>query len=137
MSIELLFVEPQSWKHAGLPVVKVDGATYAVAEDDDAADFAAVDAVRDSFWAFRAEFIGSFLGISDVAIKAISKMQGELCEDAQEIIELLLGDRRYEFVDAAIAADGRGHFLAPYDGEERDGEDVSPPLEGKLLYRLD
>lgn len=136
MSIELLFVEPQDWTHAGLPVVKVDGSDYAVAEDDDAANLAAVDSVRDSFWAFRSEFIGSFLGISDAAIKAIAEMQGKLCEESQEIIELLIGDRHYEFIEKAIATDGRGHFLSPYDGEEQDGEDVSPALEGKLVYRL-
>ena len=140
--IGLLFVEPTGHEHHGLTVVKIhggefDGAEYAVASTEDEASKAALSAAEDSLWAFNSEFIGSFLGLSDTQTKAIAEMQGRLCEDAQEIVRLLLGARCAEFVESAVDTDGRGHFLSPYDGEETDGEDVSPALGGKTVFRLD
>ena len=134
--IELLFVEPMDWEHHGLRCVKVDGEEYAVADDDAAADKAASAAARQSLWAFNSSYIGSFLDLNDNQTKAIGVMQEKLCEDADEIIALLLGTRLGDFLYDAVATDGRGHFLNSYDGEEVDGADVSPALEGKLLYRL-
>lgn len=133
--IELLFVEPLGYDVHGLPAVKVDGAEYIVAETDDQAQRAAIEAARDSLWAFNTEFIGGFLGWDTRTIDAIKKVQAELCEDAQPVIEQMLGDKVDEFLSDAVDADGRGHFLSPYDGEEQDGEDVSPALEGKIVYR--
>lgn len=134
--IELLFAEPMSYEHYGLRVVKVDGEEYAVADTDAQAETAAIEAARSSLWAFNASFIGSFLGLSDDQAKAIGVMQEKLYEDADTIIELLLGTRLGDFLSDAVATDGRGHFLNNYDGEEVDGEDVSPAFEGKYLYRI-
>ncbi len=133
--IELLFVEPLNYEHHGLRMVVVDGEEFAVADTEEQAEQAALSAARDSLWAFNAVYIGGFLGLNMNQRKAIEKMQGELCEDAQEIIALLLGDRVDELLADAVATDGRGHFLSGYDSEERDGGDVSPALQGKLVYR--
>ena len=137
--IELLFFEKQSYSHYGLPVVLIPGeGEYAVAENEAAAQAAANESARDSLWAFNSSFIARFLELNTDQAKAIEEMQRKLCEDAQPIIELLIGDRRHEFLTEAVDADGRGHFLSPYDSEEVDGEDVSPcpSLAGKLLYRI-
>jgi hypothetical protein len=45
-------------------------------------------------------------------------MQAELCEDANEIVRAMIGERMDDFVSQAIGADERGHFLSSYDGEE-------------------
>lgn len=133
--IELLFVEPLSCEHHGLRMVVVDGEEFAVADTEEQAEKASLSAARESLWAFNSDFIGSFLELSSSQTAAIQKMQGELCEGAQEIIALLLGDRADEFLSDAVSIDGRGHFLSPYDSEERDGGEVSPALQGKLAYR--
>lgn len=139
--IEMLFVEALNETHYGLPVVKIHGGKWdevevAVADDEAAADKAAREAAQGSLWAFSSSWIGQFLELNDSQTKAIEKMQGELCEDAQEIVALLIGDRLDEFLNNAIEVDGRGHFLSTYDGEEDEGENVSPALAGKLVYRI-
>ena len=87
MSIELLFVEPLDYTVYGLRVVKVDGEEYAVADNDEQADSAALTAARESLWAFSSVYLSRFLGLSMNQQKAIEKMQSELCEDAQENCE--------------------------------------------------
>jgi hypothetical protein len=139
--LELLFIEPCGWDHWGLPVVRIcggdsDGEEYAVADTDDEAQTAAVECARESLWAFNTEYLGGELGWESNQITSIKKMQSELCEDAQPIILQLLGDKAEEILTNAVDMDGRGHFLSGYDGEERDGEDISPALEGKLCYRM-
>lgn len=130
--------QEESHKHYGLKVYSYDGAEYAVADDDDEADEAADTHIRESLWAFRASFIARHVnvGLDATCIKAIEEMQGKLCESCNPIIEALLGDNLDAFIDDAIESDGRGHFLAPYDDEERDGEDIYSGWTGKLVYRL-
>ena len=94
----------------------VDGATYRVLSDSEA-DLAARDYILDSLWAFKAEFIADHLRTRlagrahTTFVQSLEKMQGELCEDANEIVNALIYDHD-QFVDDAISADGRGHFLA-------------------------
>ena len=86
---------------------------------DDEADKMADERVRDSLWAFNAEFVAECAGISNErTIKAIRKMQEELCEDANEIVGKLVGNVA-AFSRKAIMADGRGHFISSYDGNEQ------------------
>lgn len=88
---------------------------------DDEADEKCREYVKDMAWAFKASFIASHTrnGLNDAAIKALSKMQGELCEDAQELVLALVEDVD-AFIDDAVSSDGRGHFLSTYDGEENE-----------------
>ena len=81
--------------------------------------------IADSLWAFNCGFLVSYMpdmpGENEQwerTKKAILKMQGTLCEDANPIIRALIADRYEDFVEDAICADGRGHFLSGYDGEE-------------------
>jgi hypothetical protein len=134
--IELLFVEPTTREHFGLPVVLVDGEEYAVAETEEAAQSAAIESARDSLWAFNTPFLCRHLNLNTKQEEAIAEMQNKLCEDAGPILEALLGDKLDDFLADAVNTDGRGHFLSPYDSEEHDGEDISPALQGKLVYRL-
>ena len=87
---------------------------------DEEADNAAREAILDSVWAFRAEFLEAH-GVPAEVSKALLP----LCEGANPALLKLMRDVEH-FVLSAIAADGRGHFLSMYDGEEHlervDGE---------------
>lgn len=93
--------------------------------------------VTEDLWAFNASFVIAHCNLddSDAVVRAFTKMQEELCEDAtpfvRAIIEGTVGLER--FVSDAINADGRGHFLSQYDGEEVE-EKVGD--EYFYLYRL-
>ena len=93
---------------------------------DEEADERARDYIHDSVWAFRPEFLIAHMprGMTTKAIKLIQ----QACEDANEPLSAMLVDRDH-FVDDAIRADGRGHFLSSYDGEENESE-------GYFLYRV-
>lgn len=116
--------EEQSYEHHGLPVFEHDGETFAYAADDDAADAAAKEAARDSLWAFNSEFLSGYIPAlrNTRARVAFDKMREALCEDASELVAAMLGDNIDRMLQDAIGADGRGHFLASYDSEERDAE---------------
>lgn len=82
---------------------------------DEEADQKVEDHIRDSLWAFNPQFLVSH---TDVDITVIEKLQS-LSEDSNEAIFLLIKDFDH-FVDDAILSDGRGHFLASYDGVEEE-----------------
>lgn len=94
------------------------GGEYLVLTDDEADELAA-ERIKESLWAFNAEFIASHTknGLDDAQIEAIRGMQEKLCESANGIIEALIEDVDC-FIEDAIRADGRGHFIAHYDSEE-------------------
>lgn len=95
-----------------------EGGEYLVLTDGEADELVA-ERIKESLWAFNAEFIASHTkhGLDDAQIEAIKEMQGRLCESANSIIEALIEDLDY-FIEDAIRADGRGHFIASYDFEE-------------------
>jgi hypothetical protein len=78
--------------------------------------------ILDSLWAFDSKFLLSHTNYTgnnfERICKSLTNMCGELCEDANDIITLLLNDNLDKFVDDAISVDGRGHFLSFYDGNE-------------------
>lgn len=114
------------YDHYGLEVFEHGTAEYAIGTDDEA-QAAAVEYIGDSLWAFNASFIMSYADIDneeDVE-KSITEMQGKLCESANPVILAMIGGKSAipDFADTAISADGRGHFLSPYDGKEgEEGE---------------
>lgn len=108
--------------------VRCDDREYSVCTDDQATAEAAAE-VADSLWAFRSEFLRNYVPAlhnyvpalrDDRACAAFDQMREVLCEDANELVRALVGDRFAELMSDAIAADGRGHFLASYDGAERE-----------------
>lgn len=84
---------------------------------DEEADSRAKDAILESAWAFRPEFLAAHLkeGVDQEVVELIQS-NGK-CEDNNKAILSLIDDVDH-FVDDAIKADGRGHFLSHYDGEE-------------------
>jgi hypothetical protein len=98
---------------------------------DSEADEKAAEYIRESVWAFNASWIADYTpnGIDEDTVKAV---QGDRCEDANEPLTALIeaGRGMEAFIEGSIGADGRGHFVAQYDGDEHESE-------GYYLYRVD
>lgn len=87
----------------------------------DEADKAAKEYIKDSVWAFNADFIiahSSALDYDAASKKIISAIQNE-CESGNDAMLKLIDDFD-DFADDAISCDGRGHFLSSYDSYERE-----------------
>ena len=89
--------------------------------DDDQANEAVTEYIKESLWAFNADFLAGETGIpADMFTAAQDKCEG--ANDAfLQIVEQSCG--LDEFVDDAVSADGRGHFMSHYDGEENEQGD--------------
>ena len=84
---------------------------------DEEADEAVKDYIKESVWTFNAWFIVEHSDLPYEAEEMVRGFQESKCEGANETILAMIKDFD-EFVDAAISADGRGHFLSSYDGDE-------------------
>jgi len=87
---------------------------------DDEADEKAADYIKDSLWAFNASFIAGETGLDTEVIQAIQ--DNGKCESNNDVIYNLIqkcGDID-SFIQEAISADGRGHFMSSYDGNENE-----------------
>ena len=91
---------------------------YSVYTDEEADEKAEIY-ISESVWAFNAGFIINHSKLPYEAIEMVEGFQSAKCEDANDTILALIDDFD-EFVSDAISADGRGHFLSSYDGEENE-----------------
>ena len=107
-------------------VYDTDEGEYMILDDNEANDIARED-IEESLWAFNPEFIIAYTNLPYDAVEIIRCFQ-ERCENANEAIYALIGNMD-EFVDDAISADGRAHFLNTYDGEEIEADEY-------FIYRM-
>ena len=113
-----------------------DGAEYLVLTEEEAND-RVKEEIKNSLWAFRAEFIIEHCKNYEEmttdeynsAVESLRAAQEKCCESANGLVMALIDDID-EFIDDAIDADGRGHFLAQYDGYEIEQDDL-------YIYRVD
>jgi len=87
---------------------------------DDEADEKAKEYIKDTLWAFNASFIAGEIDLDEEVIQDIQ--DNGKCEGNNDTIFNLiqkLGDFD-SFVEEAIRADGRGHFMSSYDGNENE-----------------
>ena len=98
---------------------------------EEEADNATGEYIQESVWAFNADFIADHANLPREAVDMIKGFQEAKSESANEVIASLIerGDGMKAFIEDAISADGRGHFLATYDGNENEEGDF-------LLYRV-
>ena len=94
----------------------IDDEDYLVLTDEEA-DEKACEEIENSIWAFNSEFIASHC---DLDAETILIIQEAKYEDANEPLKRLIGKNLPGFVGDAISSDGRGHFLARYDGHENE-----------------
>jgi hypothetical protein len=97
------------------------GGEYMVLTDEEA-DQKAADYIRESAWAFNANFIIGECGLDFSGEKSLKQMQEKSCEGANDFIVSLIEKTcgMASFIESAISADGRGHFLNTYDGNENE-----------------
>jgi hypothetical protein len=117
--------------HYSLEVFSNGRNEYAVGTDKEA-DEACREYVKDSAWAFSPIFICNYCNLPQELAEALGAMQQKKCESANDSILALIEktDGGLDgFVDEAISADGRGHFLSSYDGNENE-------KDGFFIYRI-
>ena len=85
---------------------------------DEEADAYARQYIEESVWAFNASFLAGQTGLPESAFEGLSKQCEEGNEPILQMVQATCGID--SFVEAAVSADGRGHFLARYDHEERE-----------------
>ena len=92
-----------------------NGEEYLVLTDQEADEYA-TDEIENMLWAFNADFLASYTGLH----KAVFEALAEGYENSNEAIMALINNAGSmdDFVQECIDADGRGHFVANYDGEE-------------------
>ena len=117
--------------HYGLEVFSNGREEYAVGTDKEA-DEACKEYITDTAWAFRSSFICEYCELPQELAEALEALQSKKCEDANDAI-LSMVERTDGgldgFVEEAISADGRGHFLSSYDGNENE-------KDGFFIYRI-
>lgn len=98
---------------------------------DEEADEKVKEYIKESVWAFNASFLSSETGLPEDMFTAVQP-QCESANDAVlQCIEQSCG--LDEFVESAVSADGRGHFLSSYDGNEIE---VNTEEETLYIYRI-
>lgn len=123
--------------HYGLAVFAMGSQEYAIGEDA-ACDKAVRANIEESIWAFNADFILSECGLPSELEDGVKAWQEKECEGCNDellrMVNRLAGD---SFFDHAISADGRGHFMSSYDGEENEqtGEDTDGNSVRFYIYR--
>jgi hypothetical protein len=111
------------------PLFIIGRAEYLVLTDDEA-DKRAADEIAESVWAFRPEFLSAHSDADQEVFEAL-QATGK-CESLNGPVRSLIRDWDH-FVSDAIAADGRGHFISSYDGEENE---VSIGGKWFFVYRV-
>ena len=109
-------IENSSDTEYGLPIIEYDGGEYLIALEEEEADKACYEYIENSIWAFNPFFLEQ---MTDVPAEIFEAMQDK-CESINEALQILVMRTcgMQDFVDQAISWDGRGHFLAYYDGRE-------------------
>lgn len=110
--------------HYGLPVLLIDDDEYAVANGDEEANKAAKEYIEETLCYFNPDFLAEHSNMPESVFSHLASTGFDDNEAYKCIIHNI-----DDFVDDAINADGRGHFLSSYDGEEVE-------IDGYFLYRL-
>lgn len=109
-----------------------DNDDYLVLTDEEA-DEKAKEYITDSLWAFNPSFLASMTEFDEEIFQAIA--DNGKCESNNDVIYNTIQKTCgiNDFVEAAVQADGRGHFMSSYDGNENE-ETVHG--ETFYIYRL-
>lgn len=94
-----------------------EGGTYLVLSDSEADD-AALEYVKTSLWAFNASFLAEHTELPEEVFTALQGRSEDANDTFLTLVEKCCDGGLEAFTAAAISADGRGHFLAQYDGHE-------------------
>ena len=87
--------------------------------------------IQETLWAFIPSFLAEETGLPKEVFRALSEKYESGNDAILALVEKTCG--LDAFVKAAVEADGYGHFLAFYDGEE---EKVTVEGEDYFIYRI-
>ena len=92
-----------------------NGDSYFVLDDLEADEYV-TDEIENMLWAFNPDFLASYTGLHKAVFEALAGGY----ENSNEAIMALINNAgsMADFVQECMDADGRGHFVANYDGEE-------------------
>lgn len=112
-------ISEETYDYYGLSVYSHGSQEYAVGTEEEAQE-AVEQNIKDSLCYFNSQWIVDHID-TELPVKAIAAIQAEDTDGNETLFELIskLGDWSY-FVKDSILADGRGHFLSSYDGEENE-----------------
>ena len=103
-------------KHLGVDLDdaqgEIDSEDYLVLTDEEA-DEAVREEIEESLWAFTPSFLSAHTDVDEEVFVALA----DRCEANNDSFKRMIKDFD-AFVEQAVGADGRGHFLAGYDHEE-------------------
>jgi len=119
-NVSLEYINSSIW---GDELFEVDGDEYLVLTDEEA-DERVKDYITESVWAFTPSFLSNHI---PVHLQDKCEHLQDKCEVANDAILNAIIDFD-DFVEDAVSADGRGHFLATYDGDEVEED-------GYYIYR--
>ena len=105
----------------------IDDERYLVLTNKEA-DQKAREEIEASLWAFNPSFLAAHAipGVDESHFKSLQ--DNNQCESNTPVIRALIADLEH-FIDDATRADGRGHFISHYDGEEIEAGNF-------LIYRM-
>jgi len=81
--------------------------------------------ILENLWTFNPSFILDHRGVDlterdrEIVIKSLEELSGKMYESLTPLIAIMIKSKS-KFVNDAIEADGYGHFLANYDGNEHE-----------------
>tara|TARA_R100001079_G_scaffold104984_1_gene71979 strand:+ start:2085 stop:2588 length:504 start_codon:yes stop_codon:yes gene_type:complete len=110
-----------------------DFGEYRVLTNEEA-DELAYDSIMDSLWAFSSSFLAGETEVNEDVFLALHN-NGK-CERNNDAVASLIKSScgLQEFVDSAISADGRAHFIDSYDGYEHE---VKVGRKTFYIYRVE
>ena len=115
-------IKESQWNENSLEIYNKE---YLVLTDAEADDEAAEE-IKRTLWAFRSDFILHHCNNEDMdnfewdcAKEALESVQSSKAEGANGLVRALISDLD-EFINDAICEDGRGRFIAYYDGYENE-----------------
>lgn len=128
----------EKWYSETQTAEMADGLEWLVLTDEEA-DVKAAEEIKESLWAFNTCFIINHMVNNDELDsyakkqlnKSLQQLQQTCCEDCNALIYAIIGAKNGidDFVNDAIAEDGRGHFLSYYNGKEEETENF-------FIYRI-
>jgi hypothetical protein len=109
-------------------VEEFDNDDYLVLTDEEA-DEKAKEYITDSLWAFNPSFLANMTDFDEEIFQAIA--DNGKCESNNDVIYNTIQKTCgiNDFVEAAVQADGRGHFMSSYDGNENE-----ETVQGETFY---
>lgn len=112
-------------------IFECDGEEWLIYSSYSEAENAAKEYIKETLWAFNADFLAGETGFDADIFEAIRA--NDKCESNNDaILSLVEGSCGFDsFTESAIGCDGVGHFLSNYDGDEVE---LVCPLTNDTFY---